>query len=142
MKRLVFAAALALLSLPVHAATASGGGEKMGVNGAYLGMEPFVVNIAQGSRLRVMQLKVQVMSSRPQVLDIITAHMPAVRDELIMLFAHQDAAAIATAEGKEALRQQALAALQQVMGRVVNGAGAQTAAMGVEGLYFTDFIIQ
>ncbi|MFA5529574.1 MAG: flagellar basal body-associated protein FliL [Thiohalomonadaceae bacterium] len=116
----------------------SGGGENVGA--AYVALDPFVVNLKDGTRVRFMQVKMQVMASNPTVQEAVTLHMPAVRDRLIMLFAHQDAAALRTLQGREGLRQEALTAVQGVVSEVTTTTPKQKAA--IEAVYFTDFVIQ
>ncbi|MGE0080594.1 MAG: flagellar basal body-associated protein FliL [Thiohalomonadaceae bacterium] len=136
MRRLAFL--LLFASTLVQAVpSVSGGSENAGP--AYLALEPFVVNLKDGPRVRFMQVKMQVMASDPKVQEAVTLHMPAVRDRLIMLFAHQDAAALRTLEGREVLRQEALAAVQAVVAEVITTTGEPAA---VEAVYFTDFVIQ
>jgi len=117
-----------------HAASASTGG-----NPNYMALEPLVVNLAEGRRVRFMQVKMQLMAKDPKVQEAIELHMPMVRDRLIMLFAHRDAATLRSPEGREALRQEALVAVQTVVSEVTVSTSLLPA---VEGLYFTDFVIQ
>jgi flagellar FliL protein len=138
-------ASLLLCLLPLTSGTVfAAAGGKADVAGPYLAMEPFVVNVQDGARVRFMQVKVQVMSTNPQVLEALKLHTPALRDAMIMLLAHQNAAAIQSVEGRENLRAEALAAAAAVLTQVTGAdPGANPAAgAGVEAVYFTDFIIQ
>lgn len=129
-------------------------------DGPYLALEPFVVNIKEGKRNRFMQVNVQVMASDRKVHEALNANLPAVRHAMIMLLAHQKLEEVRTSEGREALRQQALADLQAVVNQflvipgAVNSAAdqsvadpaiavpAQSVAGLVEAVYFTDFVVQ
>ncbi len=133
LKRLLCIALLASGAMPLHAsgqAAASGAA-------IYHALEPaFVVNLQEGRRLRFMQVKVQVMTRDKKVVDALLEHGPAVRDAMIMLLAHQSAEAMRSTSGREALRGEALSALQEVLARQAHREG------GIEAVYFTDYVIQ
>jgi flagellar basal body-associated protein FliL len=61
--------------------------------------------------------------------------MPAIRDQLIMLFSDVDYAALSSREGKDALRGKAFDAVKGIL-------KAQGASSRVEGVYFTNFVMQ
>ena len=125
-----------LLVFPVAATAVSGNAGE----GPYLALDPFVVNIQDGSRLRFMQVKVQLMSGNSQIHQAIKMHMPAVRDALVMLLSHQNVEGLGSLEGREALRAQALTAAQSVVTQFTGV--APTAGAAIEAVYFTDFVIQ
>ena len=130
-------ALLTLLSLSMTAgAEGEGGG-----NGPYLALDPpIVVNLVSPGSPHFMQVKVQVMSHDPKVLEAIKDNMPPVRDALIMLLSAQTATAMYDVQNSEKVRQQALDAIRKVLEKV---AGIKSDGQhGVEALYFTDFIIQ
>lgn len=130
-------ALLTLLSLSMTAgAEGEGGG-----NGPYLALDPpIVVNLVSPGSPHFMQVKVQVMSHDPKVLEAIKDNMPPVRDALIMLLSAQTATAMYDVQNREKVRQQALDAIRKVLEQV---AGIKSDGQhGVEALYFTDFIIQ
>ena len=60
--------------------------------------------------------------------------MPAIRDGLITLFSSQDFAALKTVEGKDALRADALKAVNKALGL--------TPPDGIEKIYFENFVLQ
>lgn len=102
----------------------------------YLAFEPaFVVNFQDEQSLRFLQVEVQVMAYRQDELDALTASGPMVRDALLMLFSDQAFETLATREGKERLRVQALEELRRiVLDRTGKG--------GLEAVYFTSFVMQ
>ncbi len=133
MSRLPILLLLCSLLLPTSSALASGGG---GPTGPYFPLEPpFVTNLLEGKRLRFVQVKVQVLSHDSDAGGIISHHMPAVRDRLLMLFAKQDIEAIKEVPQREVLRQQAGEELRQLFQELVG-------KPLVEQVYFTDFVIQ
>lgn len=132
---------LALLTLLSVSMTAVAEGEGAG-NGPYLAIDPpIVVNLISPGNPHFMQVKVQVMSHDPKVLEAIKDNMPPVRDALIMLLSAQTADAMYDVQNREKVRQQALAAIRKVLEKV---AGIKSGGdhKGVEALYFTDFVIQ
>ncbi len=57
------------------------------------------------------------------------------RNQLVMLFSSQDFAALATPVGKEMLRQQATASVQEL-------AQKETGKVAIEQVLFTNFVLQ
>lgn len=96
---------------------------------------PFVVNFEDQGAIRFLQVSVEVMSRDPKVAEAIKLHMPAIRDQLILLFSDADYDTLSSREGKDALRAQALDTLKKIL-------KAQGASTRVEGLYFTNFVMQ
>jgi flagellar protein FliL len=97
---------------------------------------PFVVNFEAKGMVRFLQVSVEVMTRDPQTADLIKLHDPMLRNELLMLLGSQTYDAIATREGKENLRNQALQAVAAII------AAQGGAAKNVEQLYFTSFVMQ
>lgn len=103
----------------------------------YVGFEPpFVVNFSADSAVKFMQISVQIMTREQAIEHEIKANDPAIRDALLTLFGQQTAEKMATAEGKEQLRKDALEAVRTVMAR--EGGEAKK----VEAVYFTSFVMQ
>ena len=97
---------------------------------------PFVVNFQAEQLVRFLQVTVEVMTRDPQTADLIKANDPVVRNDLLLLFANQKYADIASREGKERLRQEALLAVR----RVIASTGGRPER--VEAVYFTSFVMQ
>lgn len=97
---------------------------------------PFVVNFEAEQAVRFLQITVQVMSRDQPTLDLLKANDPVVRNDLLLLFANQKYTVISTAEGKEKLRADSLAAVR----KVIVGAGGKPEL--VEAVYFTSFVMQ
>jgi flagellar protein FliL len=103
----------------------------------YVGFEPpFVVNFPTDSTVKFMQVTVQIMTREAAVEHEIKSNDPAIRDALLTLFGQQTAENMATAEGKEGLRKQALEAVRSVIKR--EGGEAEK----VEAVYFTSLVMQ
>jgi flagellar protein FliL len=80
----------------------------------------FVVNFNHQGRARYMQVSV---------------HMPVLRNRLVMLFSGQDFGSLLTPVGKEMLRQQATASVQEL-------AEKETGKVTVEQVLFTNLVLQ
>lgn len=96
---------------------------------------PIIVNIVDGQHIRHMQVIIEIKLTDHSKSNKVDLHKGPIRHELILLLSSQDAATIATAQGKEQLRKDALAAVQKVL-KDLEGEEI------IEALYFTNFIIQ
>lgn len=94
----------------------------------------FVINFKKNGAINYLQLSLQVMARDQEVIDKVELNDPAIRNKLIMLFSGQDYDALGTLEGKEKLRQEALVAVNEVIGT--------TPESGVEEVFFTGFVMQ
>lgn len=97
---------------------------------------PFVVNFSGQQTVRFLQVEVRLSSREPGVIELMKANEPVIRNDLLLLFGQQDAAELATREGKEKLR---TAALEQVR-RIVKAEGGKPES--VDNVYFTSFVMQ
>lgn len=95
----------------------------------------FVVNFQGRGRARYLQLTVEVLTYDAKVVELLTQHMPVIRNNLLLLFSSQDQEQLRSMEGKEKLRAQALAEVQKVLEE-------KTGDIGIEALYFTSFVMQ
>lgn len=103
----------------------------------YVSLDPaFVTNFEADQAVRFLQISVEVMTHDPATVDVIKANDPVLRNDLLLLFANQKYADIATREGKERLRAAALAAVRKDV--AANGGHAER----VEAVYFTSFVMQ
>lgn len=97
---------------------------------------PFVSNFATEQLVRFLQITVQLMTHDAATADLIRTNDPAIRNDLLLLFGNQKYAEISTREGKERLRQQALATVRHIV--AANGGKPEN----VEAVYFTSFVMQ
>ena len=96
---------------------------------------PFIVNFEDQGVLRYLQIGLSAQTRLQPVADAITANMPQIRNNLIMLFADQKLERLTTNEGKEQLRMQALTQIQAVLTKEIG-------YPGVDAVYFTIFVLQ
>jgi flagellar protein FliL len=97
---------------------------------------PFVVNFEASQLVRFLQITVQLMSRDPEMVEIIKANDPVIRNDLLLLFGNQSYEMISTREGKEMLRTQAL----ETVRKIIKSAGGKPER--VEAVYFTSFVMQ
>lgn len=95
----------------------------------------FVVNFIDGGKARFLQITMEVMTRNTDVPLHIEAHMPAIRNNLVMLFSSQTYENISTLEGKEGLREEALSVVQDILEQ-------ETGDAGIEAVYFTSLVMQ
>ncbi len=122
-----------------------GGGEKAKVEASHANDPaiyypidpPFVVNFKDRGRTRFLQVSMEVMTRNPEVISAIEAHMPLIRNNILLVLSNHDAEALYSAEGKEMIRQQVMEELKTILVQEIGRVGEQ-----VEGLYFTSFVTQ
>lgn len=78
---------------------------------------PFIVNFTHLGALRYLQISLEVMYPDEKLLDRVHAHMPAIRNSLILLLSDQPYEKLSTLSGKEELRNEMVAAVNQIIFR-------------------------
>jgi flagellar FliL protein len=102
----------------------------------YHALDPALVSNLQGEgKPRFLRCEIQLMSRQPGATEQFDRHAPPVRHALLLLFAEQDAKALTTPAGKDALRTGALDAARSVL-------KDKTGEPWVDDLYFTSFYVQ
>lgn len=102
----------------------------------YLPLKPaFVVNYGGKGSLRYLKTEMSVRLASADVANSVRHHLPYIRNNLVMLFARQTEETINSQEGRELMRQDALAEIQKV---VLEEDGKE----GVLDVYFNTFIVQ
>ena len=102
----------------------------------YIPIEPaFVVNFTDTAKARFLQITMEAMSRNPEVPTQIETHLPAIRNNLVLLFSSQSYEDVSTLEGKEALREEALTVVQEILEQ-------ETGDVGIEAVYFTSIVMQ
>lgn len=97
---------------------------------------PFVANFEGVQSFRFLQVHVRISTRSQEVVDLMASIDPILRNDLLMLFGSQKAETLATREGKEGLRAEAL---KLVRGAVKNAGGDATL---VDNIFFTSFVMQ
>ena len=102
----------------------------------YFAMEPsFVVNLADTDAVRYLQADLQLATRDAETLAALTAHAPALRNRLLLLFGQQTSAQLVQRSGKERLQE---AALKEVKAVLKN----EGAPDKVEAVIFTSLVTQ
>ncbi|MGG7675461.1 flagellar basal body-associated protein FliL [Pseudomonas sp. WC2] len=128
---------LLALSLPV-AALAEEAKEGEAPKVSYITLSPpFVGNYGLDGtpKLKVYKADVALRVTGEESAKLVKANEPLIRNQLVALFTQQTSDAMASIEGKEKLRQEALKQTQQVM-------NDETGKPVVEDLLFNNLIIQ
>ena len=97
---------------------------------------PFTVNFESVSNARFLQIAVQLMTRDPEMVEFVKANLPAIRNDLLLLFSQQTSAGLSNVEGKEKLRAAALEAVRNIV--TLEGGHADK----IEGIYFTTLVMQ
>lgn len=102
----------------------------------YESLEPaFVVNFHADGRTRYMQVSLALLARDEQKLAVLKSHMPALRNQLVMLFSSQEFDQLNTSLGLEMLKQKVTATVQELAMREVG-------EPVVEQVLFTNFVMQ
>jgi flagellar basal body-associated protein FliL len=104
---------------------ASGGGEsfKEGVN--YIAVKPpLVVNYGGPGRVKYIKAELSLRTEDAHNAQEVTHHMPLIRDTLIMLISSVTDEQMASGEGKEKMRLEALAKINEALENVIHPATA------------------
>jgi len=96
---------------------------------------PFVVNFQGQGGNRFLQVTIEAMTYDPTVVPAIEQNMPIIRNNLVFLMSSVDYKQISTLEGKQKLRADTLAEIQNVLKDKIG-------KPGVEEVYFTSIVMQ
>lgn len=103
----------------------------------YLSLHPpLVVNLTDAfGAAHFMQITLEVMARKQDVINALREHTPVIRNSLILLYGSEMYEDVVTREGKEKMLAAGLAEIRKVMKE-------QGGITGVEAVYFTSLIIQ
>jgi flagellar basal body-associated protein FliL len=113
----------------VSLAFASEGGEsfKEGVN--YIAIKPpLVVNYGGPGRVKYIKAELSLRTEDAHSAEEVSHHMPLIRDTLIMLISSVTDEQMASGEGKEKMRLEALAKINEALEKITHPASAEHAA--------------
>lgn len=96
---------------------------------------PFVVNLQTNERrMRFLQVRIQVLGS-PKAIENVQTHNAPIRDVIITSLSEQTRETINTPKKKKELQDKVQAAAEKVLTEL-------TGSKQIEGLYFTNFVVQ
>lgn len=104
----------------------------------YVTLQPtFVTNygFSETGRLKYLKADVTCRVATRDAEMAVRYHLPALRNELVLLFSRQDESGLTTSEGREQLRQDALTELRSVMKR-------EEGQTYIDDLVFENFVVQ
>ncbi|UEX79791.1 flagellar basal body-associated FliL family protein [Spiribacter halobius] len=102
----------------------------------YLPVEPaLITHFEDDGRSRYLQVGIQLMAREQPAIDVARQHLPKIRNDLLMLMSGQEADELQGPDGRQRLREAALAEVNEVLAE----AGADER---LEDLYFTEFVMQ
>lgn len=144
--------ALKMLS-PAPAADAAGAEEEQVETVAlapaiYFEMKPnFTINFNVNGRQRYLQAAITLLYRDPQLEGLLTLHMPAIRNGLVMLLSNKSFDELQTEAGKETLRAEALEIINKQLLKeqealIADGDDEDVSAVNVEQVLFTNFVMQ
>ena len=107
------------------------GGDRDGKPGSVITLEPFIANLADDGGRRYLKATFQIDFGTAAVPAGMQAHLPQTRDLLLTLFTSKTFDDIRTPEGKQQLREEIIARVNQVLDRDV-----------AKAVYYTEFIVQ
>lgn len=112
----------------------AGDEEKKEPDIAYFEVKPSLVSNLNGGP-KYLRCDVQLMVEFADKLPQIELHVPAIRNELLMLALEQDGKALLTPDGKESFRKAALEAIRKLLNDL-------TGKSLVDDLYFSTFYVK
>ncbi|WP_090510065.1 flagellar basal body-associated protein FliL [Pseudomonas marincola] len=134
-KALLFAMLAALVSVQAIAQE-SAEGEEGKPTVAYVSLVPALVgNFGSGPKLKFYKADVSLRVTGAEAQAKVEHHEPLIRNQLVMLFSQQTEEGLSAPDAKEALRQEALKQVQQVL-------ATEEGEPLVEDLLFNNLILQ
>jgi flagellar FliL protein len=121
---------------PIAPAAGASHGDAAGAKSAvYYAIDPpLVVNFEDGSAVRFLQITMEVMARDQKAIDSVQKNIPLIRNNLLLLMSNRNYQSMMSREGKEKLRQEALAEIRDVQ--------KKQGGEDIEDLLFTSFVVQ
>ncbi len=95
---------------------------------------PLVVNFEDGSAVRFLQISMSLMAHDPKAIESATKNMPLIRNNLLLVMSNRNSQTLMTREGKDKLREEALAEVRAVQ--------KKEGGPDIDDLLFTSFVVQ
>jgi flagellar basal body-associated protein FliL len=122
----------AIIPVPVVAKGAEGSTGKPSV---YYAIDPpLVVNFEDGSAVRFLQITMEIMAHDEKAIDSVQKNIPLIRNNLLLLMSNRNYQSMMSREGKEKLRQEALAEVRLVQ--------KKEGGPDIDDVLFTSFVVQ
>ena len=95
---------------------------------------PLVANFEDASAVRFLQISMEIMAHDEKTIDSLQKNNPVIRNNLLLLMSNRNYQSLMSREGKEQLRQEALAEIRAVQ--------KKEGGPDVDDLLFTSFVVQ
>jgi len=95
---------------------------------------PLVVNFEDGSAVRFLQISMSIMAHDEKTIESVQKNIPVIRNNLLLLMSNRNYQTMISREGKEKLRDEALAEVRAVQ--------KKEGSPDVDDLLFTSFVVQ
>jgi len=116
-------------------AAASHGEESTTKAAVYYAIDPpLVVNFEDGAAVRFLQITMELMARDQKAIDSVQKSIPLIRNNLLLLMSNRNYQTLMSREGKEQLRQEALAEVRAVQ--------KKQGGEDIDDLLFTSFVVQ
>jgi flagellar protein FliL len=123
----------AIAPVAVGSKGAEGGGT--GKPSVYYAIDPpLVVNFEDGSAVRFLQITMEIMAHDEKAIESVQKNIPLIRNNLLLLMSNRNYQSMMSREGKEKLRQEALAEVRAVQ--------KKEGGPDVDDVLFTSFVVQ
>jgi flagellar FliL protein len=95
---------------------------------------PLVVNFEDGSAVRFLQITMEIMAHDEKAIESVQKNIPQIRNNLLLLMSNRNYQTMMSREGKEKLREEALAEVRAVL--------KKEGGADVDDVLFTTFVVQ
>lgn len=100
----------------------------------FVKLEPFTVNLSPDGEEHYLQTDIELKVADAKITDKVKAHMPEIRNNVLLLLSSKTAGTLASMEGKQKLSNE----IKDQVNKVLHAKDED----GVSGVYFTSFVIQ
>lgn len=100
----------------------------------FVKLESFTVNLASDGEDHYLQTDIELKVADQKVIDNVKAHMPEIRNNVLLLLSSKAAGALVSVEGKQKLSDE----IRDQINKVLHAKEED----GVSGVFFTSFVIQ
>jgi flagellar FliL protein len=121
--------------VPPAAAAKGAEGGAAGKPSVYYTIDPpLVVNFEDGAAVRFLQITMSIMAHDEKAIESVQKNIPLIRNNLLLLMSNRNYQSMMSREGKEKLRQEALAEVRNVQ--------KKEGGPDVDDVLFTSFVVQ
>jgi flagellar FliL protein len=120
--------------VPVAPAAHAEGGEGGKTSMYYAIDPPLVVNFEDGSVVRFLQISMEISAHDQKAIDSVQKNIPLIRNNLLLLMSNRNYQSMMSREGKDKLRQEALAEIRAVQ--------KKSGSPDIDDVLFTSFVVQ